>query len=101
MIEKYSYQELEKLGYDLPKSTYHPDALYDDMGYIMNDELDGAWTYETDEKIHLSSRGTNENRCRKLRCKQCDGDKFEVAQEHYFTAIKCVNCLWEQCIHEG
>ena len=34
-------------------------------------------------------------------CKKCGGDKFIVGQDDYFTAIKCPNCEWEECIHEG
>lgn len=34
-------------------------------------------------------------------CKKCGADKFMVGQGSYFTAIKCTNCNWEICIHDG
>lgn len=38
---------------------------------------------------------------RKLVCKICGGDGFIVGQGPWFTAIKCLTCEWESCIHEG
>jgi hypothetical protein len=37
----------------------------------------------------------------KLVCKLCGGDHFYVGRGDYYTAIKCVKCEWEKCIHEG
>ena len=34
-------------------------------------------------------------------CKKCGGTQFQVGVDSYFTVIKCVNCEWEMCIHEG
>ncbi len=36
-----------------------------------------------------------------VRCLGCGGKKFYVGQGSYFTAIKCVTCRWEHCIHDG
>lgn len=36
-----------------------------------------------------------------LVCKHCESDQFKVGQGNYFTAVKCVNCEYEVCIHEG
>ena len=36
-----------------------------------------------------------------LICRQCGSDQFIVAHWNYFTAIKCVKCKWERCIHDG
>ena len=36
-----------------------------------------------------------------LKCTRCGGTEFNVGKENYFTAIRCVVCKWEQCIHEG
>jgi len=38
---------------------------------------------------------------KKIKCKKCGSDKFIVGVGSYFTAIKCPNCKWEYCIHEG
>ena len=34
-------------------------------------------------------------------CKKCGNDKFIVGQGHCHTSIKCINCEWELCIHDG
>jgi hypothetical protein len=34
-------------------------------------------------------------------CKKCKSREFNVGQGSYFTAIRCVNCHWEICIHDG
>jgi len=35
------------------------------------------------------------------RCAGCGGERFELAQGDYFTAVRCPACGWEACIHEG
>lgn len=35
------------------------------------------------------------------RCKHCKGVEFNVGRSGYYTAIKCVKCKWENCVHEG
>lgn len=34
-------------------------------------------------------------------CLKCGADRFIVGRESYHTAIKCVTCGWERCIHDG
>lgn len=34
-------------------------------------------------------------------CKGCGGNKFNVGQGSYYTAIRCVVCEYEILIHEG
>ena len=36
-----------------------------------------------------------------LVCKKCDGDQFNVGRASYYTAIRCVKCEWEICVHNG
>lgn len=36
-----------------------------------------------------------------LKCKRCGGLEFNVGKASCFTAIKCIKCLWELCVHEG
>jgi len=38
---------------------------------------------------------------RLLECKICHSTQFMVGQGNCYTAIKCPNCEWELCIHEG
>jgi hypothetical protein len=34
-------------------------------------------------------------------CDLCKGTEFNVGQGSYFTALRCVTCKWEVCIHNG
>ena len=34
-------------------------------------------------------------------CKHCGGKEFNVGTGDYFTAIRCVTCHYEICIHDG
>lgn len=34
-------------------------------------------------------------------CKHCGGKDFNVGVGDYYTAIRCINCEWEMCIHKG
>lgn len=36
-----------------------------------------------------------------LRCKSCKGTNFKVGVGDCYTAIKCVNCDWQECIHDA
>ena len=36
-----------------------------------------------------------------LVCKVCGGREFNVGKGSWYTAIKCVKCLWELCVHSG
>lgn len=36
-----------------------------------------------------------------IECVICKGCEFTVGRASYFTAVSCVNCGWEQSIHEG
>ena len=42
-----------------------------------------------------------ESAAKTLVCKKCKSKKFIVGKGHCFTAIKCENCGYEICIHEG
>lgn len=41
------------------------------------------------------------NAAETLYCKKCKTNKFIVGQGSCFTAIKCPNCGWQLCIHDG
>lgn len=36
-----------------------------------------------------------------IKCVLCGGNQFCVGQGSCYTAIKCVHCEWELCVHEG
>lgn len=37
---------------------------------------------------------------RPLRCK-CGSAEFHLAQGDYYTAVRCIKCRMEVCVHEG
>ena len=42
-----------------------------------------------------------EKPAKKIKCRKCGSDKFIVGIGDYYTAIKCPECKWEKCIHDG
>ena len=36
-----------------------------------------------------------------LICKFCQGSTFNIGQGSYFTAVKCVQCGQQSCVHDG
>jgi hypothetical protein len=34
-------------------------------------------------------------------CCRCGGTEFHLGRGSYYTAIRCVTCLWEFNVHEG
>lgn len=51
-------------------------------------------------KFHVGQSYTK-NTAKTLACSICGGTEFNVGQDDFFTAIKCVKCQWEMCIHDG
>ena len=38
---------------------------------------------------------------KKIKCKLCGSDKWIVGRGDYHTSVKCPNCKYELCIHDG
>jgi len=38
---------------------------------------------------------------KQIQCERCNGTNFHVGCGSYFTAIRCIICKWEYCIHDG
>ena len=55
---------------------------------------------DTDETFHIGQSYEN-TAAKTLECRHCGGREFNVGQGGYFTAIRCVRCEWEECIHDG
>lgn len=53
-----------------------------------------------DNRFHIGQVYEDEA-CKTYYCKQCGGNKFYVGAGSCFTAIKCVVCDWEMCVHDG
>ena len=62
-------------------------------------EVESAWA-ETTDRFHIGQSYEKEP-AKVIECRTCAGRKFEVGCGSYFTAIRCVNCRWECCIHSG
>lgn len=76
--------------------TYIPDELKEKVN---NPEF--PILYETlDETIFHATRH-NEKPVKTLQCIICKSTQFNVGQTEYTTAIRCVNCGWEDEIHTG
>lgn len=98
-IKTFTYEELENQGDFLPEHFYHPKSLYNESGELMTNEEESYGYVVTNNQIHLTQY--KEKKAKIIKCKNCGNRNFIVAVEDYYTAIKCPNCKWEQCIHEG
>lgn len=38
---------------------------------------------------------------KQMQCSHCGGVEFHVGKGNFFTAVRCVKCRWELCIHNG
>jgi hypothetical protein len=74
--------------------SYDPENLKKDFS-------DNFWETDNKRKEFHIGQGYEEKPCKVLICKKCGSDKFIVGRGSYYTAIKCPNCNWEQCIHDG
>lgn len=70
-------------------------------------DKDCGWTedniyleIEDDETFHIGQCYELEA-AKTLECSQCGGRDFNVGKGSYFTAIRCVKCKWEVCVHDG
>ena len=76
----------------IQKEDLLPDEYPENIGY----------TYRTEQRndFHIGQSYDDEP-CQTVICDKCNSDKFIVGEGSYFTAIKCINCGWEICIHDG
>ena len=55
---------------------------------------------EDDETFHIG-QSYDDEAATTVECAKCHGRVFNVGMGDYFTAIRCVKCEWETCIHDG
>lgn len=55
---------------------------------------------EDDETFHIGQCYEN-HAAVTIECAQCKSRVFNVGVGHCFTGIRCVNCEWEICVHQG
>jgi len=78
----------------------YPESLINEYD-AYQDVVDGLVENDISIKWHIGA--SDKTNSTQLKCKKCGSDKFHVARDEgqYFTAIKCPNCEYEICIHEG
>ena len=64
-------------------------------------EMPMEWIVRDDIKCSIQPYYDGEYHMSDIRCKKCGALEFNVGSGDYFTAIRCVKCGWEECIHEG
>jgi ribosomal protein L37E len=89
------------------KSVYIPDGIKIPKDGI-DKELYGVQYYTSEDFVEEMEDGLfsigqsyDETPAKTLVCKRCGGNQFNVGQGGYFTAIKCVTCQYEVCVHDG
>ena len=84
-------------------SSWHPRGQYkeDYLGDMECDDEDNGedpsdlWYDKiADETFHMDG-------FKRYVCKACGGDKFQVGNANWQTAIKCCGCGWESVIHDA
>jgi hypothetical protein len=74
---------------------------YPEPGLWRDDFLEDGG--EQGDHFHLSQyEGTSSaDPVRQLKCVKCGGVDFHIGRADYYTAVRCVACRWEVCVHEG
>ena len=77
-----------------PKNIFSTNTEDD---YIDSDDV---ISLSKDRLFHIG-QSYEDKPARYVYCKICGGVNFNVGRGSYFTAIKCISCDYELCIHEG
>ena len=76
--------------------------IYDPKGIVNSDHPSQEDYLAEKKEIEFAvGQSYEDTPAKTLFCKHCGNDQFKVAQGDYFTAVKCVNCEYEICIHKG
>jgi hypothetical protein len=62
---------------------------------------DSEITFTKDDGVFHIGQCYVEKVASTLYCKNCGGNHFNVGISDYFTAVRCINCEWEICVHNG
>lgn len=80
---------------------YNPKGIQN----IEHDDWDIDYNYEVlkDAEVNDFHVGQSYEKepAKKQVCAFCGGDKFELAQGNYYTAVRCPTCQYEYRVHEG
>lgn len=62
---------------------------------------DGDYIEEREDNLFHIGQIYDDKVAKTLVCKHCGGNQFNVGSGNHFTAIKCITCQYEICIHDG
>jgi hypothetical protein len=79
---------------------WHPQGLPEPNEWDDKEMIPLSAFTQTDEHFHIG-QSYEEEPAKVIACRTCGGKRFNVATGSYYTAIKCISCEWEQCIHNG
>lgn len=88
--------------YNIPKKYIAKEDWNDGdyTGMYSDNPKDSIYREEDKNDFHIGQSYESEP-AKTIICNECNGDKFIVGRGNYFTAIKCIGCGWEMCVHEG
>ncbi len=94
---------------DVKDFLYLPDSgAYNTFDTIKGGQFDGKEPFNLINKLIKDSNEPafhihdfRNAPAKATQCGLCGGTHFHVGTAAYYTAIKCVKCEWELCIHEG
>jgi len=89
--EKYLGEGVDSVDYSIW------DGKFEDYKLNEEDYID----YLPKEETVFNVGGCDYVPAETLKCKKCGSKSFNVGRGKLFTAIKCTNCGWEACIHDG
>lgn len=82
-------------------------GVIDDFKNLPDGTSSNEWEQKTigeveDGLFHIGQNyGAGIMPCKTFQCTQCGSKEFNVGQSNYFTAIRCIKCGWESCVHQG
>jgi len=78
------------------------ESLHDPKGIVKTKYPNQGDYLEEKKEIEFNiGQCYEEEPAKTLVCKHCGSDQFKVAQGSHFTAVKCIKCEYEVCIHDG
>lgn len=89
---------------------YHPDyglfeIIWDDVDTHVpkeiKNELENIFDHKKDGLFHNLVSDNEVDKLDTIYCRICGGKEFYVGSGSYFTALKCIKCKWEACVHDG
>jgi predicted nucleic-acid-binding Zn-ribbon protein len=56
---------------------------------------------EIEDNLFHIGQSYDKHCAKTLVCKKCGGKEFNVGTGNHYTAIRCINCEYEVCVHNG